>query len=60
MKELQYDMLYGKQYVWNQENPFKATDLQFGIRPLTVTKVYGDKGQHLYRRKQFYEFLSGI
>ena len=29
MKELQYDMLYGKQYVWNQENPFKATDLQF-------------------------------
>ena len=43
MKELQYDMLYGKQYVWNQENPFKATDLQFGIRPLTVTKVYETK-----------------
>ena len=43
MKELQYDMLYGKQYVWNQENPFKATDLQFGIRPLTVTKIYETK-----------------
>ena len=36
-------MLYGKQYVWNQENPFKATDLQFGIRPLTVTKIYETK-----------------
>ena len=40
---LQYDIMYGKQYVWNQENPFKATDLQFGIRPLTVTKVYETK-----------------
>ena len=27
----------------SQENPFKATDLQFGIRPLTVTKVYETK-----------------
>ena len=40
MKNLQYDMLYGKQYVWNQQNPYKATDLKFGIRPLTVTKAY--------------------
>lgn len=40
MKNLQYDMLYGKQYVWNQENPFKATDLTFGIRDLEVTKAY--------------------
>lgn len=40
MKNLQYDMLYGKQYVWNQENPFKATDITFGIRDLEVTKAY--------------------
>lgn len=40
MKELQYDMLYGKQYVWNQKNPFQATNLTFGIRDLEVTKAY--------------------
>lgn len=43
MKNLQYDMLYGKQYVWNQQNPYKATNLKFGIRPLTVTKAYETK-----------------
>ena len=31
MKTLQYDMLYGKQYVWDQKNPFQATDISFGI-----------------------------
>lgn len=40
MKNLQYDMLYGKQYIWNQENPFKATDIAFGIKDLEVTKAY--------------------
>ncbi len=40
MKNLQYDMLYGKQYVWDQENPFTATDITFGIRDLEVTKAY--------------------
>lgn len=43
MRNLQYDMLYGKQYVWNQQNPYKATNLKFGIRPLTVTKAYETK-----------------
>lgn len=43
MKNLQYDMLYGKQYVWNQQNPYEATNLKFGIRPLTVTKAYETK-----------------
>lgn len=40
MKNLQYDMLYGKQYIWNQENPFQATDITFGIKDLEVAKAY--------------------
>lgn len=40
MKNLQYDMLYGKQYIWNQENPFKATNITFGIKNLEITKAY--------------------
>lgn len=40
MKALQYDMLYGKRYVWNQKNPFKATNITFGIRNLEITKAY--------------------
>jgi phosphoglycerol transferase MdoB-like AlkP superfamily enzyme len=40
MKDLQYDMLYGKQFIWNQENPFAASDITFGIKDLEVTKAY--------------------
>lgn len=40
MKDLQYDMLYGKQYVWDQENPFQATDITFGIKDIEVSKAY--------------------
>lgn len=40
MQNLQYDMLYGKQYLWGQTNPFTASDMKFGIKKLAVTKAY--------------------
>lgn len=57
MKELQYDMLYGKQYVWNQENHLRQRT--FNLNPA----AYGDedirdKGQHLYRRNNFTNFCQ--
>jgi phosphoglycerol transferase MdoB-like AlkP superfamily enzyme len=37
---LQYDMLYGDKFVYNEINPFEATDLQLGIKPITINNVY--------------------
>ncbi len=39
METLQYDMLYGEQYAWGGKNPFTATDLQMGIRDISVRHI---------------------
>jgi phosphoglycerol transferase MdoB-like AlkP superfamily enzyme len=40
LTNLQYDIFYGKNYIYNQENPYKATDITFGVKELEVTKIY--------------------
>ena len=46
MKIMEYDMLYGDQTVYGGVNPYAATNLQMGIKPIHVTKVSvdGDNG----------------
>ena len=39
MKILEYDMLYGNRYIFDQKNPFPVTDLQMGTLPLTISDV---------------------
>ena len=39
MQALQYDILYGKRYVYGKKNPFHKTDLQLGVKPITVTGI---------------------
>lgn len=39
LKLLQYDLLYGKKYVFNQENPNKKTDMVMGIYPPEVKEI---------------------
>ncbi len=39
MKLLEYDMLYGKNYVFGGESPYKPSELQMGIKPIKVTDV---------------------
>ncbi len=40
LKAIQYDMLYGEQYLWGGENPYEATDMQLGMYDITVTGLY--------------------
>lgn len=44
---LEYDMLYGEQYVYHQVNPFDATDMVMGIEPITITKAW-ERNDNLY------------
>jgi hypothetical protein len=37
---LQYDMLYGENYIYGGENPFLSTDLKMGVRDIKVNKIF--------------------
>ncbi|MBQ0079162.1 MAG: sulfatase-like hydrolase/transferase [Eubacterium sp.] len=45
MKALTYDMLYGKQYIYGQTNPYKPTNLKMGVKRIKIKKIVrvGDK-----------------
>ncbi|NLF79675.1 MAG: LTA synthase family protein [Clostridia bacterium] len=36
---LQYDMLYGKQYIYDGSNPFPPTELRMGVRKIKIERV---------------------
>lgn len=36
---LQYDILYGKQYVYEGMEPYEKTDMQMGLHPITIDRV---------------------
>lgn len=58
MKTLQYDMLYGKQYVWDQKNPFTASDIMFGIKKVNVTKAYETEDSTFIEGNNFTNFCQ--
>lgn len=36
---LQYDILYGDRYVYDGQNPFEATDIEFGVKDIIIDKI---------------------
>lgn len=52
LKALQYDMLYGKGYIYGGTNPFGPTDMKMGVKEIKVDKLvkigskYYIKGQN--------------
>lgn len=43
LQDLQYDILYGKQYAYNGENPFLPTELVMGVNTIAIQDVEQDK-----------------
>ena len=37
---LQYDMLYGQNYIYGGQNPFQPTQLAMGVREISVEKIF--------------------
>jgi len=49
LHQLQYDMLYGKKYVYKGKVPFEKTDIKYGVKDLKIDKVnYIEKDKKLY------------
>lgn len=59
LRMLQYDMLYGKQYVYGETNPFLRTKIQMGIDDIIVTFVEQD-GENLKVHGRNFTEYSGV
>lgn len=56
---LQYDMLYGKHYIYGDTYPFKPTDMKMGIRPIKITDAI-EVGGHKYIKGENFTGYSHI
>lgn len=45
---LQYDMLYGKKYIYGGELPIAPTNLKMGVKQILITKVVSNLNETIY------------
>lgn len=53
LKALEYDLLYGENYIYDGETPFTATDLQMGTKALKLADVSLKDGEYIVRGDNF-------
>ena len=53
LKALEYDLLYGENYIYDGEVPFTVSNLQMGTNPLKIADVYQKDGQYIVRGDNF-------
>lgn len=56
LKALGYDMLYGKYYIYGGKNPFKPTDLQMGVKDITIDEVVKIGEKYYIKGKNFTQY----
>ena len=59
LKALQYDMLYGKEYIFGETNPYEPTDMKMGVREIKVEKIV-EIGKKYYIKGQNFTPFSKI
>lgn len=59
LKNLQYDMLYGKRYIYDEKNPWEKVDMQMGISKIKVEDVI-QVGDKLYLKGQNFTEYSKV
>lgn len=59
LESLQYDMLYGEQYVYDGESPYKKVSLQMGVKDSTISSAtVDDQGNIRVQGENFNSFSS--
>ncbi|MDE5977999.1 MAG: sulfatase-like hydrolase/transferase, partial [Turicibacter sp.] len=57
LKLLQYDMLYGNQYIYGNTNPYAPTKMQMGVNEILISDVYQDEdGNFIVKGENFTEY----
>ena len=59
LKALQYDMLYGKKYVYDGTIPYEKTDMRMGVLDIKVTDAF-ELGGHVYVKGENFTPYSKI
>lgn len=61
MELLEYDMLYGKKYVYGETTPYEATVLQMGLNPITISDIiYFEGTETVYLKGEGFTEASRI
>ena len=55
-KALAYDMLYGKRYIYGEKNPFKATDMQMGVKEIKIDEIVKIGERYYIKGQNFTEY----
>ncbi len=55
LKTIAYDMLYGKQYVYGQKEPFKPSNMKMGVKDIKIEQVVGAGGKFYIKGQNFTE-----
>ncbi len=53
LQKLEYDLLYGRNYIYDGENPYEATQLQMGIREISISDVIFSEEGYLVKGKGY-------
>jgi len=53
---LQYDILYGKNYIYGGKNPYKPTDMKMGYTPIKVKEIVEVAGEYFISGEGFTPF----
>ena len=58
LKALQYDMLYGKKYIYldSHTNPFKPVHLKMGVKKIRIDKVVKIGSKYYIKGQNFTEY----
>ncbi len=59
LEALSYDMLYGKGYIYGEKNPFKATEMRMGVKPIKIDEIV-QIGEDFYIKGQNFTEFSKI
>lgn len=56
LRLLAYDITYGKHYIYGGNNPFTATDMKMGVKPIKVEEVVMIRDSYYIKGKNFTEY----
>lgn len=59
LKALQYDMLYGKDYIFGETNPYQPTKMKMGVKEIKIEEVV-EIGERYYIKGQNFTPFSKI
>lgn len=56
LHDLQYDMLYGNRYIYNETNPWEKTDMKMGVNKISIDSIVKIGDKYYIKGQNFTEY----